>query len=81
MILEKYDKYSKNIKYILLLFLNIFLYFSNINNNKPIIIFEEDESTYFTTWATAIYKTEPPYINLNHRSIRQIVKISSSGKK
>ena len=81
MLKEKYNKYSKKIKYIFLFFLNIFLYFSNINNNKPIIIFEEDEHTYFTAWATAINKTEPPLVDLNHSSIRQIIKISSSGKK
>ena len=81
MIKEKYDRHSKYIKFIIILFLNIFLYFSNTNKNKQIEIFEEEESTYFTTWATAVYNIEPPLIDLNHNSIRQIVKISSSGKK
>ena len=38
-----------------------------------------DESTYFTTWATAVYQTESPKIELTNNSIRQIVHISASG--
>lgn len=38
-----------------------------------------DESTYFTTWATGIYSTRHPPINLNYNSLRQIFQISAGG--
>ena len=39
-----------------------------------------DESTYFATWATAVYETEHPKLELTNNSIRQIVHISASGE-
>ena len=39
-----------------------------------------DESTYFTTWATAVYETEHPKLELTNNSIRQIVHISAQEK-
>ena len=47
---------------------------------KPIIL-KFEESTYFTTWATSIYTLRSYHKNLNHHSIRQIIRISSSGEK
>ena len=44
-------------------------------------IFKFDESTYFATWTTGIYKIPKPPINLNNNSIRQIIRVSSSGEK
>ena len=39
-----------------------------------------DESTYYTTWATAILSTELPKKELSNNSLRQIVHISASGE-
>lgn len=38
-----------------------------------------EESTYFTTWATAVYQTENPNKELTNNSLRQIIRISASG--
>ena len=39
-----------------------------------------DESTYYTTWATAILSTELPKKELSNNSLRQVVHISASGE-
>lgn len=39
-----------------------------------------NESSYFTTWATAIISTAAPNIPLSNNSLRQIVHISASGE-
>ena len=74
----KYVKHSKIMKYFIIIILILFLFL--INRKKTNIIIY-DESTYFTTWATAIYSTRPPSIHLNKNSLRQIVKVSASGEK
>ena len=45
------------------------------------LIYSYDDSTYFTTWTTAIYRAKSPPIKLNNNSIRQIIKVSSGGEK
>ena len=39
-----------------------------------------EESSFFTTWATAVYETEPPKMKLTNNSLRQIVHVSDQGK-
>ena len=74
----KYVKHSKIMKYFIIIILILFLFL--INRKKTNIIIY-DGSTYFTTWATAIYSIRPPSIHLNKNSLRQIVKVSASGEK
>ena len=73
---------SKIIKYIFLLFL-FFIYICIYISNKILknIIYNEEESTYFTTWATANEKLIDPPFDLSHNTIRQIVKVSAGGEK
>ena len=39
-----------------------------------------EESSFFTTWATAVYETEPPKMKLTNNSLRQIIHVSASGE-
>lgn len=39
-----------------------------------------DESSYFTTWATAVFEVENPKVDLTEHTLRQIVHISASGE-
>jgi hypothetical protein len=71
-------------KYLLLKSLVIFILFILlilIQKKTNNLVYSYDDSTYFTTWATAIYEAKPPPIKLNNNSIRQIIKVSSGGEK
>ena len=39
-----------------------------------------EESSFFTTWATAVYETESPKMKLTNNSLRQIIHVSASGE-
>ena len=67
--LQIFNKFYHKIKTLLVLLL--FILFSLIKKFKW---------SYFTTWASSIYLTEPPNIKLSYNSIRQIIRVSSSGK-
>ena len=78
--LKKKNGNNTNYKKFLIIFILIILFLfsqkkfcNNINSY--------DDSTYFTTWATAIHRTSLPSIKLNNKSLRQIIRVSSSGEK
>ena len=71
---------SKKIKYIFLLFL-FFIYISIRIRTKKNKVYNVEESTYFTTWATANNILMSPTFDLSHNTIRQIVKVSAGGEK
>ena len=75
----KNAKHSKIMKLfiIITLFVLLFLIHKKIKN----IIYTYDDSTYFTTWTTSIHPTKSPPIKLDNNSIRQIIRVSSSGEK
>ena len=75
------NKNPKILKYFFLCLL--FILFLFLKKLKPIFshINIYDESTYFTTWGTAIYPTKLPPINLNNKSLRQIFRISAGGER
>ena len=75
----KNAKNSKIINYFLIIFL-IFLLFIIYKKIKN-LIYTYNDSTYFTTWSAAIHLTNSPSITLNNNSIRQIIRVSSSGEK
>lgn len=62
------------------LLFSFILLLSPIKGIEPLNENSFDESTYFTTWATAVYETETPKLGLSNNSIRQIVHISASGQ-
>ena len=75
----KNAKNSKTMKWciIIILFVLLFLIHKKIKN----IIYTYDDSTYFTTWTASIHPTKSPPIKLDNNSIRQIIRVSSSGEK
>ena len=62
------------------LFSLIFL-LSNIQNKMNSINILSDNVECSTTWATSLYRIEPPPINLSNNTLRQIIHISSSAEK
>ena len=73
-------KNSKRMKYFKWTFLIIFiiLLYSKNKENIPKIY---NESSYFTSWATGIYLTKRPHIQLYGNSLRQIIRVSAGGEK
>ena len=76
MINNKYVKLRK-IKCFSLCILILFIFISKKNHKKYL----DDESSFFTSWATCIYRTLFPSIKLDNNSIRQIIRVSSGGEK
>ena len=68
---------GKIMKCIILIILIILLYFINKENIPQIY----NESSYFTSWATGIYPTKSPKIELHDNSLRQIIRVSAGGEK
>ena len=64
-------------KSLTLILLIILLYFISKENIPQVY----NESSYFTSWATGIYPTKSPNIQLHDNSLRQIIRVSAGGEK
>ena len=76
MINNKYVKLRK-MKYFSLCILILFI-FMLIKKHKK---YFDDESSFFTSWATGVYQALFPPIKLDNNSIRQVIRVSSGGEK
>ena len=72
-------KKNKIMKYFKLFIIIIFIILYTIRKENIPKIY--NESSYFTSWATGIYPTKRPNIQLYRNSLRQIIRVTAGGEK
>ena len=65
-------------KLFLLILFSLILFLKGME--PPLNDYSLDQLSYFTTWATSVYETESPKMELSNNTIRQIIHISASGE-